>query len=79
MSNNMDTRLRRLEAVTRAGDFLVGRIIADPKQHEWAATDEGIDAEIQRVQAARQAAGERPYDDMIVRLIVYPPARDQAE
>ena len=76
---NMETRLRRLESVARSGEFLVGRIIADPKQHEWAATDEGIDAEIQRVQAARQAAGQRPYDDIIVRRIVYPRARDQVQ
>ena len=69
-SNNMETRLRRLETAKHSGDFTVGQIIADPKEHAWAATDEGIDAEIERVQAARRAAGERPYDDMIVRLIV---------
>jgi hypothetical protein len=79
MIMNMETRLRRLETTKHSGDFTVGQIIADPKEHAWAATDEGIDAEIERVQAARRAAGERPYDDMIVRLIIDPQARDESQ
>ena len=76
MTSNFESRLRRQEAKQLDDMRVYCRLIADPEQDAWAATDRGIDAEIER----RRATGELPpQGDVIVRRIISPPARDQLQ
>jgi hypothetical protein len=71
MRGALESRLARLEGRRDGNTWTgpIGRLIADPRQHAWATSKAGINAEVAR----RQASGELP-EHVIVRVIVKPPA-----
>ena len=62
MRGNVESRLRRLEALSD-NHPPVSLLIADPEKAAWAKTDDGIEAEIGR----RRAAGLLPGHVIVLR------------